>query len=88
MGFHGLASVGEYEAAARSHGLRTRRIPFHRGRESFFALVTESAKSRPGAVKIWTLMTADESREIMSGVIDGQYSSYIGKLTKAGYYPG
>lgn len=51
MGFHGLSSVGEYEAAARSHGLRTRRIPFHRGREGFFVLVTESAKSRPGAVK-------------------------------------
>ena len=89
MDYRGFHSIGEYEQAARSHGLNVERIPFHRRGENggYFILITGSEMDSPTAVKVWTLFPADESREIMAGIINGDDVNYLGKLAAAGYFP-
>lgn len=90
MQYRGFESVSAYELAAREHGLTVERVPFRRPGEEggYFALITASEMDSPTAVKIWVLFPDDESREIMSGVLNGRNESdFFGKLAASGYYP-
>lgn len=88
MNYHGFGSVSEYERAARSHGLAVERIPCHKEGEegNYFVMITGSETKTDTSVKVWALFPQDESREIMSGIIDGLPWNYQGKLAAAGYF--
>jgi len=98
MEFHGFRSIKEYENECARVGLSTRRIPFHKSSEKYFALVTISPKTDT-SVDTWHLFTADETSEVLDGIISGgtmdpaQYMrdgldvNYLGKLAAHGYYP-
>ena len=89
IGYRGFGSVSEYERAARSHGLAVERIPYHKEGEEgkYFVMITWSETETDTSVKVWVLFPHDESREIMSGIIDGLPWNFQGKLAAAGYFP-
>lgn len=72
MEFRGFRSVREYERECARVGYATRRIPFHKGSEKYFALVTSPPGHPTGSsVEAWTLFTADETAEVLDGIISG-----------------
>lgn len=97
MSFNGFSSVSAYEAECRRLGFTTERIPYRRGDQECFLLITSPPKT-PTSVSAWHLFTADE-KEILSGIISGgtmdpaKYLhngvdvNYTGKLAAHGYYP-
>lgn len=87
MQFNGFRSISEYEDECRSHGFVTKRIPFSRGGENFFVLMTSLAHPSPTSVSAWSLFPVDESKEILSGVDNGLRVNYLGKLESQGFYP-
>jgi len=99
MKFHGFRSIAEYESECANIGFSTRRIPFHKGGRKYFVLITSSPKT-PDGVDTWCLFTADETSEVMNGIIsnggrmapkkhmrNGLDMDYLGKLAAHGYYP-
>ena len=98
MDYHGFRSVKEYENECARVGFSTRRVPFHKGNEKYFALITSPAKTGTG-LEAWTLFTADETAVVLDGIIsggkmdpakymrDGLDVNYLGKLAAHGYYP-
>ena len=98
MDYHGFRSVKEYEKECARVGFSTRRIPFHKGSEKYFALVTSPPKTGT-SIEAWTLFTADETAVVLDGIISGgmmdpaQYMrdgldvNYLVKLAAHGYYP-
>ena len=98
MDYHGFRSVKEYEKECARVGFSTRRIPFHKGNEKYFALVTSPPKTGT-SIEAWTLFTADETAVVLDGIIsggmmdpakymrDGLDVNYLGKLAAHGYYP-
>ena len=87
MEYHGFCSVKEYENECARVGFTTRRVPFRddSGNE-FFALITSPPKTAT-SVESWTLFTADETRAVLDGVINGHDANYLGKLAAHGYHP-
>ena len=98
--FHGFHSLREYEAECARVGHATRRIPFRKGSEKYFALVTTPPGHPTGtSIEAWTLFTADETAVVLDGIISGgmmdpaQYMrdgldvNYLVKLAAHGYYP-
>ena len=69
MEFNGFRSISEYESECRRLGYTTQRIPFHRDGAEYFALVTGLAAQSSSSCQSWHLFTADESTEILDGVI-------------------
>lgn len=86
MEYHGFRSIREYERECRKHGLNTERIPFQRGGEQFFVLITSPPKTAT-SVEAWALFTADETEQLLDGVINGVNANYLGKLAAHGYFP-
>lgn len=98
MDYHGFRSVKEYEKECARVGFSTRRVPFHKGNEKYFALVTSPPKTGT-SIEAWTLFTADETSVVLDGIIsggmmdlakymrDGLDVNYLGKLAAHGYYP-
>ena len=98
MDYHGFRSVKEYEKECARVGFSTRRVPFHKGNEKYFALVTSPPKTGT-SIEAWTLFTADETAVVLDGIIsggtmdpakymrDGLDVNYLGKLAAHGYYP-
>ena len=86
MDYHGFRSVKEYENECARVGFTTRRVPFRKGNEKYFALVTSPPKTAT-SVEAWTLFTADETAAVLDGVINGLDVNYLGKLAAHGYYP-
>lgn len=87
MRFKGFRSISEFESECEKHGQTTKRISFHRGDEKFFVLVTGLKHESPISVKVWHLFPADESKELMDGVINGHHANYLGKLAEHGFFP-
>ena len=98
MEFHGFRSIREYESECARVGFTTRRVPFHKGNEKFFVLITGGPKTAT-SIDPWHLFTADETAEVLDGIIsggimdpakymrDGLDVNYLGKLAANGYYP-
>ena len=98
MDYHGFRSVKEYESECARVGFATRRIPFCKGNEKYFALITSPQKTAT-SIEAWTLFTADETAVVLDGIISGgmmdpaKYMrngldvNYLGKLAAHGYYP-
>lgn len=100
MDYHGFRSVKEYENECARVGFSTRRVPFHKGNEKYFSLVTTPPGHPTGtSIEAWTLFTADETAVVLDGIIsggmmdptnymrDGLDVNYLGKLAAHGYHP-
>ena len=101
MDYHGFRSLKEYENECARLGFTTRRVPFHKDGEVYFALVITPPGHPTGtSVETWTLFSADSSAQVLDGIVssgvmssdaylqDGLDVNYIGKLAASGYYPG
>lgn len=98
MTFNGFSSVSAYEAECRRIGFTTERIPYRHGDQDCFLLIT-SPPPTPTNVSSWHLFTADESKELLNGIIsDGSMDpkkymrgcvdvNYTGKLAANGFFP-
>lgn len=84
--FRGFRSLQEYESECARAGYATRRVPFHKNGFPCFVLIVSPPKTAT-SVEAWTLFPADESAPLLSGVINGYDSNYLGKLADNGYYP-
>lgn len=87
MKFHGFNSIADFEKACWACGQTARRLPFHKGDEAYFVLVTGFARPTPTSIEGWHLFPMDESKELLEGVINGCDANYLGKLAKHGFYP-
>ena len=100
MEYHGFRSIKEYENECARVGFTTRRVPFRKDGEPYFALITTPPGHPTGtSVESWTLFTADESARLLDGIIsgstmdsakylrDGLDANYLGKLAAHGYHP-
>lgn len=101
MEYHGFRSVKEYERECVRIGFKTRRVPFCKGDEKYFALITTPPGHSTGtSVESWTLFNAGETEVVLEGVISGgtmdpaEYMrggvdvNYLGKLAAHGYHMG
>lgn len=82
MEFNGFHSISEYERECARLGFKTERVPFRKGEEDFFALITRQSV---GGIASWHLITADERAEVMDGVINGIDANYLGRLREKGF---
>ena len=88
MEYHGFRSIKEYENECARVGFTTRRVPFHKDGEAYFALITTPPGHPTGtSIESWTLFTADETAQVLDGVINGHDANYLGKLSAHGYRP-
>ena len=100
MKYAGSSSTSVYESECARTGFPTRRVPFHKGDEKFFVLITTPPGHPTGtSCESWVLFTEDESTMLLEGVIsggvmdpakymrDGLDINYLGKLAASGYYP-
>lgn len=88
MEYHGFRSVKEYENECARVCFTTRRVPFHKNGEKYFALITTPPGHPTGtSVEAWTLFDADETAQVLDGVINGLDVNYLGKLAAHGYRP-
>ena len=81
--------VREYESECARLGFTTRRVPFHHeSGAACFALITAPPGHPTGtSIESWTLFDADETRQLLDGVINGHGANYLGKLAAHGYRP-
>lgn len=98
MDYHGFRSVKDYERECARVGFTARRVPFQKDGEMYFALIVSPPKTGT-SIEAWTLFTADETSQVLDGVISGgtmdpaKYLrngvdvNYLGKLAAHGYYP-
>lgn len=88
MEYHGFRSISEYERECARLSYKTRRIPFHdNSNGKFFALVTSYPGHPTGtSVESWALFTADETAQVLDGVINGLDVNYLGKLAAHSYF--
>ena len=86
MEYHGFRSVREYESECARLGFTTRRVPFHHeSGAACFALITAPPGHPTGtSIESWTLFDADETRQLLDGVINGHGANYLGKLAAHG----
>ena len=88
MEYHGFRSIKEYENECARVGFTIRRVPFHKDGEPYFALITTPPGHPTGtSIESWTLFTADETAQVLDGVINGHDANYLGKLSAHGYRP-
>ena len=88
MEYHGFRSIKEYENECARVGFTTRRVPFHKDGEPYFALITTPPGHPTGtSIESWTLFTADETSQVLDDVINGHDANYLGKLFAHGYRP-
>lgn len=88
MEYHGFRSIKEYENECARVGFTTRRVPFRKDGEPYFALITTPPGHPTGtSIESWTLFTADETAQVLDGVINGHDANYLGKLSAHGYRP-
>ena len=96
MQFTGFASIPAYERECARFDLSTERRAYHKGDEKYFVLITRANHPGPTEVDTWHLFTADESAEIMRGIIPnadwlkrtgGVDVNFTGLLSKNGYFP-
>lgn len=89
MQHNGFRSIREYESECARLGFTTRRVPFHhKVGEACFVLVTAPPGHPTGtSIECWALFSADESRQLLDGVINGHDVNYLGKLSANGYFP-
>ena len=74
-------SIKEYENECARVGFTTRRVPFHKDGEAYFALITTPPGHPTGtSIESWTLFTADETSQVLDGVINGHDANYLGKV--------
>lgn len=85
MEFNGFRSIAEYESECKRLGYVTERVPFSREGKEYFALITGLAAPSASAIKTWHLFPADESAELLDGVINGNDANYLGKLAAHGF---
>lgn len=70
MEFNGYRSISEYESECKRLRYTTQRIPFYRDGAEYFALITKPpGADSPTCCFSWHLFTADESTEVLDGVI-------------------
>ena len=79
MEYHGFRSVREYESECARLGFTTRRVPFHHeSGAACFALITAPPGHPTGtSIESWTLFDADETRQLLDGVINGHGANYL-----------
>ena len=88
MEYHGFRSIKEHENECARVGFTTRRVPFHKDGEPYFALITTPPGHPTGtSIESWTLFTADETSQVLDDVINGHDANYLGKLFAHGYRP-
>ena len=88
MEYHGFRSIKEYESECARVGFITRRVPFCKDGEPYFALITTPPGHPTGtSVEAWTLFDAAETAQVLDGVINGLDANYLGKLAAHGYHP-
>lgn len=87
MRFNGFRSIAEFESECRKCGQPTVRIPFVRGDEKFFVLISDLEHRTATSVAAWHLFTEDEEQNPLNGVINGWESNFLGKLAAQGYSP-
>ena len=86
MEYNGYRSIKEYESECARIGYTTRRVPFRKGDEKYFALITAPPGHPTGtSVQCWTLFTADEKAQVLQGITVS--STYIRQLLQAGDMP-
>ena len=84
MEYNGYRSIKEYESECARIGYTTRRVPFRKGYEKYFALITAPPGHPTGtSVQCWTLFTADEKAQVLQGIT----GSGTPDLSAHGYYP-
>ena len=100
MEYRGFSSISMYESECKRLGYATKRIPYKKGSEDAFLLVTEPPGHPTGtSVAAWTLFSADETKELLDGIISGGQMdptkylrngmdvNFDGKLAAHGYFP-
>lgn len=90
--FQGFHSVAEYERECVRLGYPNRREKFHRGNEKYTVLIGGVPHPSPSSVESWHLLNADETAELLNGVINGSLIggveiNYHGTLAAHGYFP-
>ena len=86
MQFHGFATIAEYERECARVGFTTERQSYHDADgKGYMLLITRLAQPSSTSVDTWHLFTADETREVLSGVIR-QGTSAAGQLAQSGYF--
>ena len=85
MQFHGFTSIAEYERECARTGFTTERKSCHDGSGSaYILLITRLAQPSGTGVDTWHLFTADETREVLSGIMP-HGGSAAAQLAEHGY---
>ena len=85
MQFHGFATIAEYERECARVGFTTEHQTYHKNGEDFLLLITRSATPSSTGVDTWHLFTADETREVLSGIMP-HGGSAAAQLAEHGYF--
>lgn len=87
MQFNGFPSISAYESECARLGFITERRSFHNADgNGFMLLITRSTTSSSTSVDTWHLFTADETREVLSGIIQQTGPSATAQLAQSGYF--
>lgn len=85
MQFHGFSSIAAYERECARTGFTTERQTYHDGSGSAYTLlITRLAQPSSTSVDTWHLFTADETREVLSGIMP-HGTSAAAQLADHGY---
>jgi len=85
MQFHGFSSIAAYERECSRTGFTTERQTYHKDGEDYLLLITRLAQPSGTSVDTWHLFTADETREVLSGIMP-HGTSAAGQLAQRGYF--
>ncbi len=77
MEYQGFHSISEFERECARLGYKTRRVPFHKGDEKYFALIDSAPDA---SIEAWTLFTADETAIVLDGIISGGAFMHAGPM--------
>ena len=87
MQFHGFSSIAAYERECARTGFTTERQTYHDGSgNAYMLLITRHAQPSNTSVDTWHLFTADETREVLSGIIRQTGPSAAAQLAQSGYF--
>lgn len=86
MQFNGFSSIAAYESECARLGFITERQTYRKDGEDFLLLITRSTTPGSTSVDTWHLFTADETREVLSGIIRQNGPSAAVQLTQSGYF--
>lgn len=84
MQFNGFASITAYERECARVGFTTERQTYHKSGEDYLLLITRLAQPSGTSVDTWHLFTADETREVLSGIMPSGTSA-AAQLSELGY---